>query len=159
MNNEKETYLTFVLGNDFFGVNVKNVLEVLEEQQLTKVPKAPHHISGIINFRGEILPVVNTRLKFNINSTDEEYKNIYIVYTIQQSDDNFSIAGSADGVKDVIEVSPEEINPVPEMGISYNTQFLSGVIKRDDKFILLINPEKVFSVFEKEIPIQQAQLI
>jgi len=154
MNNEKETYLTFVLGQDVFAVNVKNVLEVLEKQQITKVPKAPEHILGIINFRGEILPVVDTNLKFNRNGTSEEHQNIMIVYILGQSDHFFSIAGTADGVKDVIEIGQEEIKPVPEMGLSYDARFIVGVIKRDEKFILLIQPEKVFSVSDTEIAIQ-----
>lgn len=148
---EKETYLTFVLGQDIFAVNVKNVLEVLEQQQITKVPKVPSYISGIINFRGEIVPVVNTRLKFNLNGIDEGIKNIIIVYILEQGGQQFSIAGTADGVKDVIEITQDEIKPVPEMGINYDVRFISGVIKLDEKFILLINPEKVFSVSDTEI--------
>lgn len=148
---EKETYLTFVLGQELFAVNVKNVLEVLEQQQITRVPKAPDHILGIINFRGEILPVVNTHHKFNLFVEEEMLKNYVIVYDIGQGDNHFTIAATADGVKDVIEISPDEIKPVPEMGISYDSRFMAGVIRRNELFILLINPEKVFSTSDSEI--------
>jgi purine-binding chemotaxis protein CheW len=157
MNNDKETYLTFELGRDIFAVNVKNVLEVLEQQQITKVPKVPGHILGIINFRGEILPVINTCFKFNIKR-NEEIKSIIIVYILELGDQHFSIAGTADGVKDVIDIGHDEIKPVPEMGVSYDLRFISGVIKRDDKFILLINPKKVFSVSDNETA-KQAEAI
>jgi purine-binding chemotaxis protein CheW len=155
---EKETFLTFVLGKELFAVNVKNVLEVLEQQQITRVPKAPEHILGIINFRGEILPVVNTHCKFNLAVKDNMFMNYAVVYDIGEGDQHFTIAATADGVKDVIEISPDEIKPVPEMGISFNSQFMAGVIRRNEVFILLINPEKVFSMSDTEIA-KEAELV
>jgi purine-binding chemotaxis protein CheW len=151
---EKETFLTFVLGKELFAVNVKNVLEVLEQQQITRVPKAPEHIMGIINFRGEILPVVNTRNKFNLIETEGLLKNYVIVYIIGDNEKQYTIAATADGVKDVIEIAQEDIKPVPEMGISYDARFIVGAIKINEKFILLINPEKVFSITDTEVVTQ-----
>ena len=148
---EKSTFLTFLLGNELFAVNVANVLEVLEQQQITRVPRAPEHIMGIINFRGEILPVVNTRQKFNLPTIDEESKNFIIVYDLTKDEVNYTVSATADGVKDVIEIDPSEIKPVPEMGLSYDTRYIAGVIRRNDAFILLIHPDKVFSVADSEV--------
>jgi purine-binding chemotaxis protein CheW len=77
---EKSTYLTFVIGKEFFAVNVQYVLEVLQHQQITPVPKTPDHILGIINFRGDILPVVDTRCKFNIATDGDYQRQITIVF-------------------------------------------------------------------------------
>ncbi|PZX15147.1 purine-binding chemotaxis protein CheW [Breznakibacter xylanolyticus] len=143
---EKSTYLTFVLGKEYFAVNVDQVLEVLQHQQITKVPKTPEHILGIINFRGDILPVVDTRKKFNLELQDDNQRSITIVFDIHNEEQRVLIAATADAVKDVIEVEPDEIKPVPEMGISYNTKFISGAIRRDEVFIMMLNVEKVFSV-------------
>jgi purine-binding chemotaxis protein CheW len=147
---EKDTYLTFVLGKEYFAVNVKTVLEVLEEPYITPVPMAPEHILGIINFRGEIVPVADSRLKLNMPSLEGDVKNYVIIFEIGTDQEKVSIAATADAVKDVIEIDPEEIKPVPEMGITYDVRFISGVIRRDDKFILLMNIEKVFSLVEME---------
>lgn len=147
---EKETYLTFILGQECFAVNVVNVLEVIEQQQITSVPKTPEHILGIINFRGEILPVVNTRYKFNLPDNNDLSKNYVIVYDIGDEEHKFTVAATADAVKDVIEVNSDEIKQVPEMGISYNTRFITGAIRRDEQFVLLINVEKVFSISDLE---------
>lgn len=155
----KETFLTFVLGQELFAVNVKNVLEVLEQQQISRVPKSPEHILGIINFRGEILPVVNTRQKFDLPDTDDMHKNLVVVFDIAQDNDRFTIAATADGVKDVIEISPDEIIPVPEMGIHYDSRYIAGAIRRNENFILLINPEKVFSLSDIEITKQEETAI
>lgn len=141
---ETSTYLTFLIGKEYFAVNVKKVLEVLQHQNITLIPKTPEHILGIINFRGEILPVVDTKLKFNLKSDDTESK-IVIVFEIGSEESKNIIAATADSVKDVIEIVDSEIKPVPEMGIRYNSNFLSGAIRRDDDFILLLNVEKIFS--------------
>jgi purine-binding chemotaxis protein CheW len=151
MNNmEKQTFLTFLLGKEFFAVNVKMVLEVLEKQNITKVPKTPEHILGIINFRGEILPVTDTRLKFNLPPHNLDDKNYVIVYDLSTENNKYVIAATADAVKDVIEIAENEIKPVPEMGISYNTKFISGVVRRNNDFILLLDIEKIFSLSDIE---------
>lgn len=148
---EKETYLTFVLGQELFAVNVKNVLEVLEQQQITRVPKAPDHILGIINFRGEILPAVNTHFKFGFTDTETSAKPYVIVYDLMRDNNRYFVAATADGVKDVIEVMPDEIKPVPEMGINYDARFLAGAIIRHDRFILLVHPDRLFSPADTEV--------
>jgi purine-binding chemotaxis protein CheW len=154
---EKQTYLTFLLGQEYFAVNVSKVLEVLERQHITKVPQTPDHILGIINFRGEILPVADTRRKFNLPPQDYDVKHFVIVYEIGSSDSKFTIAATADAVRDVIEVADNEIKPVPEMGINYNSKFISGAIRRDDKFILMLDIEKVFSIIDTEV-VKAAQI-
>jgi purine-binding chemotaxis protein CheW len=147
---EKETFLTFLLGQELFAVNVKKVLEVLEKQHITKVPQTPGHILGIINFRGEILPVIDTRVKFNLESLAIEDKNFVIVYDISTANNKYIIAATADAVKDVIEISDTEIKPVPEMGINYDSKFISGAVRRDNDFILILDIEKVFSFSDIE---------
>ena len=147
---KKQTLLTFLLGQEYFAVNVTKVLEVLEKQQITKVPQTPGYILGIINFRGEILPVVDMRQKFNLPSQSEDEKNNVIVYDISNDTNKLIFAATADTVKDVIEISEDEIKPVPEMGISYNAKYISGAIRQKDDFILLLDIEKVFSLTEAE---------
>jgi len=147
---EKQTFLTFLLGQEYFAVNVNKVLEVLEKQHITKVPQTPDHILGIVNFREDILPVVDTRLKFNLAATNLEEKNFIIVFDISKDGNKFIIAATADAVKDVIEIADDEIKPVPEMGISYNAKYIAGAVRRQETFILLLDIEKVFSLSDAE---------
>lgn len=151
----KETFLTFLLENDLFAVNVNNVLEVLEQQHISRVPKAPEHILGITNFRGQILPVIDTRQKFRMSSKDSGLKNYVIVYDIKLDELEFMVSATADGVKDVIEIDIKDINPVPEMGLDYDSRFISGVIQLEDRFILIIKPEKLFSI--KDIDLEEKE--
>ncbi len=140
-----DTFLTFMLGNESFAVPVFNVLEVLQKQTITRVPKTPPHILGIINFRGEILPVFDTRQKFNLSATTEDEAKIVVVFEINEGNDKTTIAATADSVKDVIEIDHSEIKPVPVLGLDYDSRFISGAIRRNDTFTLMLDIEKVFS--------------
>ncbi len=141
-----ETYLTFLLENEKFAVPVTHVLEVLLKQQITPVPKTAAHILGIINFRGDILPVIDTRQKFNLSLAENNEKQVVIVFEIENSDGTKSIiSATADAVKDVIEINEQDIKPVPELGLDFDSRFISGAIFRNDKFILLLDIKKVFS--------------
>jgi len=140
------TYLTFILGNELFAVPVTRVLEVLQRQQITPVPKTPEHILGIINFRGDILSVIDTRQKFNLSLTDNNAKQVVIVFEIENSDGTKTMASAtADAVKDVIDIKDEEIKPVPELGLNFDSRYISCAIYRKGNFILLLDIEKVFS--------------
>jgi len=140
-----DTYLTFMLGDESFAVPVTNVLEVLQKQVITRVPKTSPQILGIINFRGEIVPVFDMRLKFNQSVENKEQARIMVVFEIKDGDDSTTLVATADAVKDVIEIKHDEIKPVPELGLDYDNRFISGAIPRNDSFILLLNIEKVFT--------------
>jgi len=140
-----DTFLTFMLGDESFAVPVENVLEVLQKQTITRVPKTPPHILGIINFRGDILPVFDTRQKFNQTATNQAEARIIVVFEIKEGNGKTTIAATADAVKDVIEINHSEIKSVPELGLDYDSRFISGAIRRNDTFILMLDIEKVFS--------------
>jgi purine-binding chemotaxis protein CheW len=144
------TYLTFQLNNEFFAVPVTKVLEVLQKQNITPVPKVPDHILGIINFRGDILPVVHTRLKFRfVDETIE--KQIVIVYELGSAESKRLVAATADAVKDVIEITDAEIKPVPEMGLAFDSRFVCGAVYRQDHFFLILDVEKILNDVETDV--------
>jgi purine-binding chemotaxis protein CheW len=146
MIHDMETYLTFLIKDEFFAVPVQHVLEVLQKQRITPVPKTPGHILGIINFRGDILPVVDTRQKFNLSISDNNEKHVVIVFEIENQDESkMMIAATADAVKDVIEIPEKDIKEVPELGLSFDSRFVSGAIRYENSFILLLDIKKVFS--------------
>lgn len=149
-----DTYLTFTLGEECFAVSVSRVLEVLQRQPITRVPRTPTHILGIINFRGEILPVIDTRCKFAMTESTEN-KHIIIVFETN-TDTKENIAATADAVQGVIDILPEEIKPVPELGLSYNATFIQGALRRNETFILMLDIDKIFSANDIAI-VQQIQ--
>jgi len=148
MINEKESYLSFNLADETFAINVKKVLEVLQMQKITKVPQTQSYVRGVINFRGEILPVIDTRIKFNMPSIEDNARTIIIVLDLQIKGKEIKVGAIADAVKDVIDIKGIDIKDVPEMGSRYNTDFIFGMIRVDENFIMILDIDKVFSVDE-----------
>ncbi len=139
------TYLSFIVCDELFAVNVANVLEVLQKQRITHVPNAPGYIKGIINFRGEVVPVFESRNKFNLPPRPGESSYVVIVFDFSEGTEVFRIGTVVDRVKDVITIDDNEIKPVPPMSKDFNTDFLLGIFKQRNDFILLLNVEKVFT--------------
>jgi purine-binding chemotaxis protein CheW len=139
------TYLSFVVCDELFAVNVAKVLEVLQKQQVTHVPNAPDYIKGIINFRGEVVPVFESRVKFQFSERPQDASYVVIVLDLSTDSEIFRIGAVVDKVKDVIVIDDSDIKPVPAMSNDFNTDFLQGIFKLNDNFILLLDVDKVFS--------------
>jgi len=149
-NKHKNTFLSFQIGKEIFAISVKKVLEVLEKQRITEVPDVPDFVKGVINFRGDILPVIDTRLKFKIASIDQE-NFVIIVMEISENDKNMRVCAIVDSVHDVIAVDDSEIKPIPELGLKYRKDFLTGMIKTETSFIMILDINQVFTFEEIEI--------
>lgn len=147
-NKHKKVFLSFRLGKETFAVSVKKVLEVLQKQHITEVPDVPAHMKGVINFRGDILPICDAKLKFNMDGQTDHEKYVIIVLDLENSSQKFRLGALADGVKDVISIEETDIRPVPEMGLKYNAEFISGMIRNGDGFIMILNVDKIFTTDE-----------
>ena len=153
-NITKQAYLSFRLSNELFAVNAFKVLEVLEQQYITEIPQTPDYVLGVINFRGEILPVFDTRRKFNMPARDEKQKFVIIVLDLVIDGQQVMIGTTADAVKDVIEIEEKEIKDVPEVGSSFNIEFLHGIIYRDNGFIMMLNVDKIYAEENVDLMLQ-----
>lgn len=147
----KQAYLAFKLGDEIFAVSVTKVIEVLEIQKITKVPTAPSFLRGIINIRGNILPVINTRTKFNMELIEDTKKTVIIVFDLLIHNKQVIVGALADSVKEVFELHDSEIKPIPEMGTQYNINFIIGVYKKNSDFIQILDVDKVFSITEVDL--------
>jgi purine-binding chemotaxis protein CheW len=144
------TYLSFIVCDELFAVNVTKVLEVLQKQHITKVPNVPVFIKGIINFRGEVVPVFESRVKFNLPERAEESSYVVIVLDLAGTGEILRIGAVVDKVKDVINIDDNDIKPVPKMSNDFNSEFLQGIYKLNNDFVLLLDVDKVFSTAEIE---------
>lgn len=141
----KNAYLSFKIGKETFAVSVKKALEVLEQQYITTVPNVPEYIEGVINFRGNIIPVVDTRLKFNLPKRETGSKYVVIVLDLLIDEKKILIGAMADSVQDVIALDENNIHAVPEMGFKYNKDFILGMLKNDQSFTMILDIDKVFA--------------
>lgn len=137
-----ESYLAFRLQDELFAVSVHKVLEIIEtseEHSITPLPKASESIAGVVNFRGNVIPVVDTRMKFDFPNYTNEDKFVVIVLSLIINNNEHVVGAKADKVVDVLEISNAEIKPIPEVGQGYNSDFIEGVVHRDNHFIMLLN--------------------
>lgn len=140
------SYLSFLLNDEVFAIDVTKVLEVLHIHKITRVPQAPDFMRGVMNFRGDILPVVDTRLLFKMPAKSDSERTVVIVLDLLYNNKKMMIGALGDGVKDVINIDPDKIQPVPDVGSKYNIEYLEGMYKHQDKFIMLLSSDKVFSI-------------
>lgn len=149
--NESRQYLTFKLREEVFGVDVAQVREILDSIKITKVPQTPDFMCGVINLRGSVVPVVDMNLKFGMAKTEKTVNTCIVVVEVNIEQENTILGALVDSVQEVIELEPQEIEPAPRIGTRLNTEFINGMGKRDDNFIIILDIDKVFSAEELEI--------
>ncbi len=142
-------YLTFMLGDEQYAVNVKNVREILELTNITQIPCTYEFMRGVINLRGSVVPVIDMRLKFDMPATEKTIDTCIIVIETKIKDDLIVIGALADSVQEVIDLEQSQIEPPPGIGTKIDTNFILGVGKYEDEFIIILDMAKVFS--EKDI--------
>jgi len=146
--NDIRQYLTFKLSDEVFALDVSNVREILEFTDITKVPKTPNFMRGVINLRGSVVPVVDMRIKFGMTATEKTINTCIIVVEVDFEGENTILGALVDSVQEVFELEPEEIEPPPKIGTGLNTEFIKGMGKKEDKFIIILDIDKLFSLQE-----------
>lgn len=145
IDSETRQYLSFRLGNEAFGIDVIFVREILDSVSITRLPDMPAFLSGIINLRGKAIPVADMRIKYNIDTTVKPEDSCIIVLDIRNSSAEITMGIMVDSVQEVFELSGEDIEPAPLARTQYKIDFIKGLGKRYDEFIIILNPEKIMT--------------
>lgn len=138
-------YLTFTVDKENYALAVVHVREVLEFQQVTRVPRMPDFMRGIINLRGKVVPVIDLKTKFDLGETDTSRNASVIVTELMLGDDQIIIGLLTDAVSEVLEIEENEIEPPPSIGTAIETSFIKGIGKKDGLFFTILNIEKVLT--------------
>ena len=157
MITETRQYMTFKLGNELFAIAVTHVREVLEIPQITRVPTAPPYMRGVVNVRGQSTPVVDLRLKFGLSRTPDTVNSRIIVMELDLDGESTILGGVADSVHEVIELEPSQINPPPRIAMRWRTDFIQGMGKRGEDFIIILDVNAIFSSDELALVQPSAQ--
>ncbi len=147
MNSEHTStasYLSFTLSGELFAIHVNYVIKILEMTSFTKIPQGPPYLLGVTNLTGSVLPVIDTYLKFGFK-TKEKKQTVIIVLNINLNGKTTGVGITADIVNEVFEITQSDIKPYPAMGSKYNTEYIKGVITRNNRFVLLLDVEKLFA--------------
>jgi purine-binding chemotaxis protein CheW len=142
---ETTQYLTFKLSDEIFAVDISKVREVLDFTSVTRVPRTPDFMRGVINLRGSVVPVVDMRLKFGMSETEKTVNTCIIIVEISLDNETTILGALADSVQEVIDLEPEQIEPAPRIGTRLKTEFIKGMGKKDDHFIMILDIDKIFS--------------
>lgn len=145
---KSNSFLSFTLGDEAFATNVAKVLNILEMIKITKVPKTPDYMLGVINLRGSVLPLIDLRIKFGLKQTAFTTKTCILVLEVEVNKDLLKVGALVDSVQEVFEVSPEKIQPPPNIGSKYKSDIIYGIVMPSEEFIMLLDMDKIFSVDE-----------
>jgi purine-binding chemotaxis protein CheW len=137
-------YLTFELGGQCFAVDVGRIEVVLETVPITRVPKAPPHLRGVINHRGAVIPVADLRIRFGEAATSTGEGTSIIVLRVLYGRDDITIGVLADSVREVIDLDPSRIDRPPQIGARYDDALIEGIGEKEGEFIVVLNIDEAF---------------
>lgn len=138
---DSREFLSFVLGKEHYALDIMSVKEIRGYEAVTKIANAPPFIKGVINLRGDIVPIVDLRLKFEVGEATYNEFTIVIMLNVAQR-----IVGIVvDGVSDVIRLADNEIRPAPDFGVAFDSRYLLGLVPIEDHMVILVNIESLIS--------------
>jgi len=143
-------YITFKLGDELFAIHVMQAREVLELDSVSKVPTAPDYLRGVVNVRGNAIPVVDLRRKFGLPPAEDTPSSRIIVLELEIEGEACVLGGLADSVHEVIELETGDIREAPSVASHWRPELIKGLGKRDERFIIILDIEKAFQCDETE---------
>jgi purine-binding chemotaxis protein CheW len=152
---EMTQYLTFKLNDEVFALDISKVREVLDFTTVTKVPRTPEFMRGVINLRGSVVPVVDLRLKFGMSRTEQTVNTCIIITEVRVDGETTVLGALADSVQEVMDLEPDQVESAPKIGTKLNTEFIVGMGKKDNTFVILLDIDKVFSTVELVLVAEQ----
>ena len=142
---EADQMISFAIGEEHYGVDIQEVKEVIRIREITQLPKAPTFVKGVINLRGDVIPIIDLREKFGLEQLD--YTEVTRVIVVEV--DGKSIGMVVDSVSNVIKIPQDEIEPPPQLVGELSGEYLRGIGKLGEKLIVLISIDKILTTDEK----------
>ena len=153
-SSENSQFLSFVLDLETYAMDIMQVREVLDYTRITRVPRMPDFMRGVINLRGGVVPVVDLRLKFGMGETPKTAESCIIIIEAELGGEITLLGIMADSVQEVLSLTADQIQPPPKIGTRLRTEFIRGMGRKGDAFIIILETERVFS--EEELTVLQA---
>lgn len=144
----QQQYLTFFLADEEYAVSIRRVKEIIEYTAITKVPKVPLWIRGVINLRGNVVPVVDLAVRFGLEERPVTKTTCIVIVEVEQDSERTVMGVIADAVNQVIDLAPQDIEEPPAFGTRVRLEYLFGMGKLGKKFALILNIDSVLSSAE-----------
>jgi len=145
---QRQQYLTFAVAGEPFGIAIASIKEIIEYRTPTAVPMMPGYMRGIINLRGRVLPVIDLAVRFGRSTANETRRTCIVILEVQQNEDRHDIGIMVDAVSAVVEIADADVEPPPSFGAKLRTDFISGMGKIGEQFVILLDIGKVLSIEE-----------
>jgi len=142
---ETTQFLTFKLDEELFALDIGKVREVLDFTTITKVPQTPDYMRGVINLRGSVVPVVDMRIKFGMPEAERTVNTCIIIVEVELEGEGVVMGVIADAVQEVLDLEPDQVEPPPKIGTKLNSDFIRGMGKVSDRFLMILDIDRVFS--------------
>lgn len=141
-----EKYLTFHVGGKFLAAEINIISEIIEYGDVTRVPLTPPQVRGVINLRGNVVPIIDLAELLNLNVSATTKKTCFIIADIENAGERMDIGFVVDEVSDVINVHEDDIETAPQIGVDINSEFINGMGKVREGFVILLSLSEVLSV-------------
>jgi purine-binding chemotaxis protein CheW len=141
-------YLTFFLGKEMFALDIAAVREILDMTEITRIPQTPESVRGVVDVRGAAVPVIDLRLRFGMEPAERTVNTRIVIVEIPNGENLMVLGAIADSVKEVLELTPEDIAPPPRMGAAVDTGFLLGIGRHEGRFLLILDIARVLGADE-----------
>lgn len=139
-------YLTFMLGGEVFAIGILSIKEIIEYGQLTTVPMMPECIRGVINLRGAVVPVIDLSARFGGKPSATTRRTCIVIIEVEMEQERQVVGVVVDAVNEVLEIAAGEIEPAPSFGARIRTDFIRGMGKVDNRFVIILEVNRVLSV-------------
>ena len=141
-------FLTFELKGDVYGLGILHIKEILQFSSVTRVPMVPDFVRGVINLRGNVVPVIDLNVRFGAGRSEVGKRTCIVILEIRAGDDRMDVGIMVDAVNEVLDIAPNDIEPPPPFGANIRTDYISGMGQVGENFIVLLNPDSVLSLSE-----------
>lgn len=145
---EREQYLTFNLNGELFAIGILSIREIIEYAHLTQVPMMPRYIRGVINLRGSVVPVVDLLARFGQGLTEPKRRTCVVIVEVDGEDGIQQLGVLVDAVNEVLEIPAADVEPPPSFGVHIRNEFIRGMGKIGERFVILLDVARTFSVDE-----------
>jgi purine-binding chemotaxis protein CheW len=145
---QSQQYLTFTVTGESFGITISSIKEIIEYRAPTAVPMMPGYMRGILNLRGRVVPVIDLAVRFGRSRVEATRRTCIVILEVHEQDEEHDIGVVVDTVSAVVEIADTDVEPTPSFGANVRSEFISGMGKIGEKFVILLDIRKVLSVEE-----------
>jgi len=150
-------FLTFTLGEDVFAMDIRTVREIIQYGPMTTVPLMPSFVRGVINLRGAVVPVIDLQSRFGRPRATIGKKTCIVIFDAVRDGERVELGLLVDAVSEVIDITPDQIEPPPNFGSAVRRDFIQGMGKVGTRFVIILDPDKAFDVTEMALLCEAAQ--